>query len=80
MAWSVCTDLQDHQKGMAVELVLGGTARELIRELPICHKTVGVQFDPGDGKGPRHYTGLEFILFCLTQHLSHLVEEGTSGN
>ena len=53
MAWSVYTDLRDDQKGMAVELVLGGTARDLIRELPLDSKTNGVVFDPGDGQGPR---------------------------
>ena len=42
MAWSIYTDLQDHQKGMAVELVLGGTARDLTREVPLAHKTKGV--------------------------------------
>ena len=27
MAWSIYTDLQDHQKGMALELVLGGDSQ-----------------------------------------------------
>ena len=60
---------------MVVELVLGGTARDLIRELPIDSKTNGVMFDPGDGQGPRQYSGINFIITVLTVHFAHLDEE-----
>ena len=78
MAWSIYTDLQDHPKGMVVELVLGGTARDLIREVPLAHKMTGVVFDPGGGHGPRQYTGLDFIIYCLHMHFAHVVEEESS--
>ena len=53
----------------------GGTARDLVRELPIDSETNGVVFDPGDGQGPRQYNGLNFIVTVLTLHFSHLDEE-----
>ena len=44
VAWSVYTDLPEPRKGPAVELALSGTARDLIREIPIDAKTVGRVF------------------------------------
>ena len=33
MSWSVYTELTDDRKGLAVELVLAGTARDLVRKI-----------------------------------------------
>ena len=38
MSWSVHTGLTDYRKGPAVELVLAGTARGLVREIPLEQK------------------------------------------
>ena len=75
LAWSVYIDLADERKGPVVELVLSGTARDLIREIPLDHKTRGIILDLGDGQGPRHRTGLEFIILVMSQHFSHLDDE-----
>ena len=42
LAWSFYTDLHDTQKGPATELVLGGTAKDFIRALPLDHKRTDV--------------------------------------
>ena len=34
MSWSGYTDLTEERKGLAVELVLAGIARDLLREIP----------------------------------------------
>ena len=49
MAWSVMSDLQDHQKGLAVELVLGGTARDFVRQLPLQPRALGAMYDWATG-------------------------------
>ena len=77
MAWSVFTDIQEARKGPAVELVLSGTARDLIREIPIDVKTIGRVFDFGDGVGAIHRPGLDYIIYVLTLHFAHLDEEET---
>ena len=51
MSWSVYTDITEDRKGPAIELVLAGTARDLVRELPLDHKTQGTMGDMGDGQG-----------------------------
>ena len=43
--------------------------------MPMGHKANGVMFDPGDGQGPRHYAGLNFMITVLTMHFAHLDEE-----
>ena len=78
MSWAVYSDLQDIQKGPAIELVLAGTARDLARELPLDHKAQGVIADVGDGLGQRHVSGLELIVRLMQQHFSHLDDEEAS--
>ena len=78
MAWSMYTDLRDDQKGPAIELALGGTAKDFIREIPLDHKVNGCVFDPGDGAGPRQYTGASFIVTVLHMLFAHLDEEAES--
>ena len=75
LAWSFYTDLHDTQKGPATELVLGGTANDYIRALPLDHKINGCMFDPGDGGGARRHTGLEFIVAALARNFAHFDEE-----
>ena len=75
VAWPVISDLQDHQKGLAVELVLGGTARDFVRQLPMQSRALGANYDMGDGRGPIQYNGLDFIVLVLTMHSAHLDEE-----
>ena len=74
MAWSFYTDLREDQKGQAVELALGGTAKDFIREIPLDHKVNSCVCDPGDGAGPRQYTGVSFIVQVLNMHFAHLDE------
>ena len=78
MAWSCYTDVREDQKGPAVELALGGTAKDFIREIPLDHKVNGCVFDPGDGAGPRQYTGVSFIVTALNMQFAHLDEEEAS--
>ena len=59
MSWSVYTDLTEERKGPAVELVLSGTARDLVREIPLDHKARGMMADLGDGLGHRRAPGIE---------------------
>ena len=75
MVWSGMSDLRDHQKGLAVELVLGGTARDFVRQLPMQSRALGANYDMGDGRGPIQYNGLDFIALVFTMHFAHLDEE-----
>ena len=63
------------EKGPALELVLSGTARDLIRGIPLDVKTNGRLFDAGDGRGQIHWNGLDFIILMFNQHFAHLDEE-----
>ena len=72
MSWSVYTDLPDDRKGPAVELVLAGTARDLVQEIPLAQKTQGAMGDLGDGQGRRHITGLDLVVRCMNTHFAHL--------
>ena len=72
MAWTVYTDLPEQQQGPALELVLSGTARDLIRAIPLDVKTNGRLFDAGDGRGQIHWNGLDFIFLVLNQRFAHL--------
>ena len=78
MSWSIYTDLRDEQKGPAVELVLAGTARDLVREILLDHKSRGAMGDLGDGQGPRHFAGLELIVRLLNAHFAHMDDEEAS--
>ena len=78
LAWSQYTGLGDHQKGPALELVLDGRARELVREIPLEHKTRGAMYDAGDGQGVRHWPGLDFIMLAFSHNFAHLDEEEPS--
>ena len=75
MVWSVCIDLPEIRKGPALELVLSGIARDLIREIPLDVKANGRLFDAGNGRGQIHWNGLDFIILVLNQHFAHLGEE-----
>ena len=52
MAWCFATDLHEQRKGPQIELALGGTARDLVREIPLQQKLQGAQVDICDGNGP----------------------------
>ena len=78
MSWSVYTDLTEERKGPAVELGLAGTARDLVREIPLEHKARGTMGDLGDGQGPRHIPGLELIIRLMNAHFAHLDDEEAS--
>ena len=78
MSWSVYTDLTDERKGPATELVLSGTARDLVREIPLDQKTRGTIADMGDGLGQRHVSGMELIVRLMSMHFAHLDDEEAS--
>ena len=75
VVWSVYSDLAGERKGPAVELALSGTARDLVRELPLDHKSRGIMADMGDGQGVRHVGGLELIIRLLHHNFSYLDDE-----
>ena len=72
MSLSVYTDLRGYQKGPAIGLVLAGTARDLVLEILLDHKTQGAIVDVGDGQGPRHVTGLEMCARLMSDNFAHL--------
>ena len=74
MTWSWYTDLPEQRKGPATELMLGGVARDFVREIPFDHKVNGAIMDL-DGTGPRHWTGMSIILQALNMQFGHLDEE-----
>ena len=78
MSWSVYTDLTEDRKGPAAELVLAGTARDFVREIPLDQQTRGVMGDLGDGQGHRHISGLELVVRLMNVHFAHLGDEEAS--
>ena len=66
--------MAEQRKGPLLELMLGGTARDFVREIPFDHKVNGAVMDL-DGTGPRHWSGLAIILQALNQNFGHLDEE-----
>ena len=78
MTWSVYTGLTEDRKAPAVELVLAGTARDLVREIPLDQNTRGVMGDLGEGQGHRHITGLGLIIRLMLAHFAHLHDEEAS--
>ena len=67
IAWCCVCPLRMEQRGAAVELALGGAARDLVREMDMNTKMNG--FDEDDGNGNvRHVDGVSYILRAMQAH------------
>ena len=75
VAWCNATSIDEHRKGPQLELALGGTARTLIRELPLHAKMHGAELDLGDGNGPQMLSGSGYILQTLARRWMPLEDE-----
>ena len=69
------TDVEEQRRGPAIELALGGAARDWVRDIPIASKINGEMVDVGDGAGPQQLTGAAFILHTLAEPIMPLAEE-----
>ena len=72
MIWSMATDMNEHPKGPAVVLRLGGSARELCDEVDAAIIRDGCTMDVQDGHGERPISGLGVVLHGLAKHFAHL--------
>ena len=77
MLWSTATDIDEGRKAAAVVLRLGGTARQLAREVDLHTLTNGANIDTGDGNGPQPFSGLAVLLRGLSRKYAPLGAEVT---
>ena len=67
VTWCLMSSLREEQRGPAIELALGGAARNLVREMDMHVKMNGVDEQDANG-GVRHTDGVTYILRALQAH------------
>jgi hypothetical protein len=73
--WAAATDLDPLRQGPAAALRIGGSAKAVVREIPIAMLTNGAPLVDAQGQVVRNRTGVEMLVNILSRRYAPLQQE-----